>query len=48
MHNKKTFTRTALAKAMSLLLTGTAALPLYAQQAPATDKKADTSDIEVI
>ncbi len=48
MHNKKPFTRTALARAISLLLTGTAALPLYAQQAPATDKKAETSDIEVI
>ena len=48
MHNKKPFTRTALARTISLLLTGTAALPLYAQQAPATDKKAETSDIEVI
>lgn len=48
MHNKKLFTRTALARTISLLLTGTAALPLYAQQAPATDSKAETSDIEVI
>ena len=48
MHNNKIFTRTAVARAMTLLLSGAAVLPLQAQQAPVDEKKADTSAVEVI
>jgi len=46
MKNNKTFTRTAVARAISLLLGGSVVMPLYAQeqQAPA----ADSAEIEVI
>jgi TonB-dependent receptor len=47
MKNNKMFTRTAVAKAVTLLLGGTAMLPVYAQQAPA-QPNADSTDVEVI
>lgn len=47
MENRKKFSRTALAKAMSLLLGSTAGMPLYAQQAPQTDT-VTPADVEII
>jgi TonB-dependent receptor len=47
MENRKKFSRTALAKAMSLLLGSTAGMPLYAQQAPQTDA-VTPADVEII
>lgn len=47
MENRKTFTRTALARAVSVLLGSAAAMPLYAQQAP-VQEETDASGIEVI
>jgi len=47
MENRKRFTRTALAQAVSLLLGSAAGMPLYAQQAPETEA-VTAADIEVI
>jgi len=47
MENRKKFTRTALAQAVSLLLGSAAGMPLYAQQAPETEA-VTAADIEVI
>ncbi|MDP2716878.1 TonB-dependent receptor [Rheinheimera sp.] len=47
MENRKRFTKTALAQAVSLLLGSAAGMPLYAQQAPETET-VTAADIEVI
>ncbi|MEH8016595.1 TonB-dependent receptor [Rheinheimera muenzenbergensis] len=47
MDNRKTFRRTALAKAVSLLLGGAASMPLYAQQAP-SQEPTEVEAVEVI
>ncbi|MBU1310489.1 MAG: TonB-dependent receptor [Gammaproteobacteria bacterium] len=47
MDNRKTFRRTALAKAVSLLLGGAASMPLYAQQAP-SQEPTEAEAVEVI
>ncbi|MDX3773415.1 TonB-dependent receptor [Chromatiaceae bacterium AAb-1] len=50
MKNNNTFTKTAVARAISLLLSGTAVLPLYAQQEQDTQQvqAAEAEQIEVI
>ena len=47
MDNRKTFRRTALAKAVSLLLGSAASMPLYAQQAP-SQEPTEAEAVEVI
>jgi len=50
MKNNKIFTRTAVARAVTLLLSGTAVLPLYAQETPQTQetKASETAPVEII
>ena len=50
MNNNKIFTRTAVARAITLLLSGTAVLPLYAQETQQAQetKASETAPIEVI
>lgn len=47
MDNRKTFSRSALAKAVSLLLGSAASMPLYAQQAP-SEQPTEAEAVEVI